>query len=101
MGADCFVMTSKGKNAFDAFNNAKDEIESCYHISVRYPEGYSGTICEKQSFVMIEKPSDVKLDDYDYADLIVDTDERIRKWGPAGCIDKGNGEYIFFGWASS
>ncbi|WP_165848748.1 hypothetical protein [Mesorhizobium delmotii] len=39
----------------------------------------------------------------DYARLLTDKqDPRIDdKWGPAGCLDLGGGEYYFFGWAST
>jgi hypothetical protein len=101
MGASTFMVTSKGKDAKTAFNKAVDEAAyECGH------GGYTGTIAEKSSFVMIKVPSttlpmDKKLA-RTYADKLIDEgDSRVDdKWGPAGCIDLGNGEYLFFGWAS-
>lgn len=34
--------------------------------------------------------------------MVFDGDPRIDdKWGDAGCIDLGDGWFLFFGWASS
>ena len=32
--------------------------------------------------------------------LLIDDSRITDKWGPAGCLRAGNGEYVFFGWAS-
>ena len=67
--------------------------------------GYSGSIAEKSSFVMIPVPPGKHHEQY-AEELIDQGDPRIDdKWGPAGCIhfktdEKGN-HYYFFGWASS
>lgn len=62
--------------------------------------GYSGTLAEKEDFVMIEPHSRMSPEEY-AAELVEDDDERIDdKWGPAGCILTPTG-YLFFGWASS
>lgn len=99
MGSDVFMVISKSKNAQEAFKAARDK--AFYDYGHR---GYSGTIAEKDSFVMIPVSALPEGMTYiDYANLLIDkADERIDdKWGPAGCIDCGNGEYLFFGWASS
>lgn len=75
--------------------------------------GYSGTIYEKDSYVMMHCPK--RKDPDKYADEIIDDNE---KWGPAYCIEvkgaylkkakerfgyKGKRNikaYIFCGWAS-
>jgi hypothetical protein len=107
MGADTFMNVAKGHSAQAAFDTAvSDARYECGH------GGYTGTIAEKGGFVMIRPPftqnSDAERNEVvklyrDYADkLIEDADPRIDdKWGPAGCIDLGEGEYLFFGWASS
>jgi hypothetical protein len=96
MGACNFEEVARGDSAREAFRTAVKEAE--YEYGHR---GYTGTIAEKDSFTRIPLPEGV--DPYDYAQLLIDNDdERISdKWGPAGCIDLGNDEYLFFGWASS
>ena len=96
MGAEVFYSECEGENATVAFEEAVER--ACYDYG---HSGYTGTVAEKDSFVMIDCPDGV--DPYKFADqLIEDFDERIDdKWGPAGCIDLKNGSYLFFGWASS
>jgi hypothetical protein len=95
MGATDFYTMAKGKTAKDAFNSAVD--------AARYEHGhggYTGTIAEKHSFVMIPIPNGA--DPYKEATRLMDEDDRriLDKWGPAGCIAVGEGKYLFFGWAS-
>lgn len=105
MGACTFVDVKRGSSAKDAFEAAVSDAQYEYGHG-----GYTGTIAEKYTFVMIDPKKDGKnTDDWaqaDYEDyaykLVVDGDYRIDdKWGPAGCIDLGDGKYLFFGWASS
>lgn len=99
MGGTTFMTTAKGKNAQEAFTNARaDALHEYGH------GGYTGSIAEKQSFTMIQLP-DMGPEGPDaggYAWSLIDKkDPRVDdKWGPAGCIDLGNGEFLFFGWAS-
>lgn len=96
MGAQTFFTRVKGKDAKTAFAKAVDE--ACYEYGHR---GYTGTIAEKNSFVMITVPAGADPVEYSRK-LINEEDSRVDdKWGPAGCIDAGNGEFLFFGWASS
>lgn len=96
MGANTFIQSASGKNAKEAFKEAVDE--ALYEYGHR---GYTGTIAEKDSYVMITCPEGVEPEDY--ADLLISKgDSRIDdKWGPAGCIKCSEGKYLFFGWASS
>lgn len=96
MGSEVFYHTAAGKNAKEAFNNAKEEASYQHGHG-----GYTGTIAEKLEYVMIECPEGVHP--AEYADkLIEEDDSRIDdKWGPAGCIKIKDGYYLFFGWASS
>ena len=96
MGAENFSYTAKGKTAKEAFAAARSQAQYDHGHS-----GYSGTIAEKSEFVMIDVPAGKNPDEY--AELLVHHgDERIDdKWGPAGCIEIADGEYLFFGWASS
>lgn len=114
MGAYDFTAFAKGKDAASAFRGAVDDAKHQHGHG-----GYTGTIAEKHSFVLIKAPEVVALPTAsgpeDEAimprrraalnaaeELMGAEDQRIRdKWGPAGCIEIGGGEYLFFGWASS
>lgn len=95
MGATTFFCVAKGKTSRQAFNDAV--------YDARYEHGhggYTGTIAEKDDYVMIPLPQGA--DPFEYADkLIAEDDPRIDdKWGDAGCIYMGDDKYLFFGWAS-
>lgn len=100
MGACSFFAEGRGKNAKEAFRAAVEEAEYDYGHA-----GYTGTIAEKDSYVMIDLPAGIEPEDY--ADMLIQKqDARIdSKWGPAGCLLVKEGErentYLFFGWASS
>jgi len=112
MGAVDFSHFAKGKTAQEAFIAARDQAHYDHGHA-----GYTGTIAEKHSFVMIpfQPPEPEQNADpqailkrrramaEDFAYTLIDDDDRriVDKWGPAGCIDLGGGEYLFFGWASS
>lgn len=96
MGAMTFMTIEVGKNATEAFRRAVE--------AARWEHGnggYSGSIAEKRSFVVIACPEGERP--MPYANKLLDEgDERIDdKYGPAGCIELGDGKYLFFGWASS
>jgi hypothetical protein len=95
MGASTFETVSEGSTAQAAFNKAvKAAQHECGH------GGYTGTIAEKRSFVMIECPQGTDHRTF-INKLIDDGDPRIDdKWGPAGCIKLSPKKYVFFGWAS-
>lgn len=101
MGACDFFTRSSGDSPKDAFRKAVSDAkwESGHG-------GYTGTIAEKDSFVVILPPEG--KDPEEYADeLMAAGDPRVDdKWGPAGCIelpkkDDKEQEYLFFGTASS
>lgn len=96
MDAQEFQTSSQGKTAKEAFANAISEAQ--YESG---HGGYTGTIAEKHTFVMIVCPDGIVP--HKYANqLLDDGDSRIEdKWGPAGCISLGSDKYLFFGWASS
>ena len=95
MGTIDFETISKAKGAKSAFNKAVKESRNIHGTG-----GYSGTIAEKSSFVMINVP--VGEDPYKYANKLLDKDDPqiADKWGPAGCIKVADGEFLFFGFAS-
>lgn len=99
MGAETFTTTANGKTASEAFEKARQEAMEHYGN-----QGYTGSIAEKSSFVKISTTESDEFDTvYDFADHLIDTDDKriSDKWGPAGCIDCGGGDFLFFGWASS
>lgn len=105
MGAATFVNVTEGKDANQAFAKARDAAawENGHG-------GYTGTIAEKREFVMIDPAKDgadttdwsqVNYEEYAYS-LVNEGDPRVDdKWGPAGCIQLSDREFLFFGWASS
>lgn len=92
MGASDFYTRAKGKTAREAFDAATAD--------ARYTNGhggYTGTIAEKSSFKeMTPKATDRKAIMDEAYDLV----EENEKWGPAFCFKLGEGEYLFFGFAS-
>lgn len=114
MGAYEFTQIERGETAAEAFRSAVD------HAKWEHGHGgYSGTIAEKHEFLVIKAPEVAALPQPKGPDdeallprreaalkaaetLMEAEDQRIHdKWGPAGCIDIGAGEFLFFGWASS
>ena len=96
MGADSFTSYANGKTAQEAFESAVKEAQYDYGHA-----GYTGTIAEKKSFVMIPTPD---TDDIEYfIEKMLDGNSSPvnDKWGPAGCIKLDGQEFVFFGWASS
>ena len=96
MGAEIFYHTVSGSTVEEAFNNAVKE--ACYDHG---HGGYTGTIAEKDSYVVIKCPKG--REPTEYADTLINNgDERIDdKWGPAGAIKVKDNYWLFFGWASS
>lgn len=94
-GAATFMTRSRGSSADEAFARAVK-----LYQDEEGRNGYTGTIAEKRSFVLIRLPKD--KDPMVYArELIDQSDARIDdKWGPAGAFDLGGNNYLFFGWAS-
>lgn len=95
MGAREFYTKARGTTAREAFNAAIDEARYQYgHRS------YTGTIAEKDSFRVVrphkgETPRECAERHVEEEGIFDD------KWGPAGCVKLGEGEFLFFGWASS
>lgn len=103
MGASTFYEYGSGPTAKKAFRSAVDE--SQYENG---HGGYSGSLAEKQSFVMCHsEPVTSEVANQMADDLIEADDGKISdKWGPAGCIEIIQPEgkerkFLFFGWASS
>lgn len=108
MGATTFTAYALGTDAKAAFHTAVEEARYNYGSS-----GYTGTVAEKETFVLITAtplpwPDAEKL----AAELIEAEDPRIAdEWGPAGAIavtePPGKGAptarhgWLFFGWASN
>ena len=108
MGAETFYNSVIGKNAEEAFRDAVEQAQYDYGHA-----GYTGTIAEKESFVMVPFNGEATLENAEkYAeDLLWHDDPRVGdKWGPAGCIElhdpriqlkDGQHAYLFFGNAPS
>lgn len=95
MGATDFMIKAEEEQADKAFRYAIAQ--------ARYEhgqDGYTGTIAEKSTFIVIEcSGSDRKK--VAYAQSLIDKDDsRLSdKWGPAGAIKLKSG-WLFFGLAS-
>lgn len=96
MSAEDFSVVQEGKTADEAFAAAVDKALYDHGHS-----GYTGSIAEKNNFIMIDVPEGETP--MEYADKMSrDNDARYcDKWGPACCIALGDDEYLFFGIASS
>ena len=104
MGGTTFFTSGKGETADAVFQSLREQAQYDYGHA-----GYTGTIAEKQSFVMIPFDAQAMPDDsirrkmaLDLAYRLIDEDDqRISdKWGPAGCIEWRKNHFLFFGWAS-
>ena len=96
MGASEFSIGVKANTAKEAFAIATLEARHDFGHA-----GYTGTIAEKDGWILIPVPEG--KDPVDFAEDLMETDDpRISgKWGPAGCVKVKDGEWLFFGWASS
>lgn len=102
MGATTFeTFIAAGEDVREAFRDAVEQAAYDYGHA-----GYTGTIAEKHSYVIIQSEPMPYEDAADLAwDLIRRDDPRISdKWGPAGAIrtvtSSGTRGWLFFGWAS-
>ena len=114
MGAETFKTVAFGKDATDAFWAATERAAYMHGHG-----GYTGTIAEKDRFMLIPLPPGIAAETYAET-LIENRDSRVDdKWGPAGCIEipvisrgcvlsehrLGDRPdlrlFLFFGWASS
>ena len=91
MGSCHFAVRQTGKTAAEAFTTARDRA-----VGENGYGGYTGTIAEKYGFEMVKVPEG-KTPKQTYFSV---RDEWDDKEGPAGCIDMGDGSYIFFGEAA-
>jgi hypothetical protein len=101
MGAMEFANTVSAETARDAFLQARDGALYDHGHS-----GYTGTIAEKDEFIMIDMPADfTKADLHAKMQEVIEDDD---KWGPAHCINVSKFYpnetmpcFVFFGLASS
>jgi len=98
MGAYEFVTAATGDTAAEAFGYAVSDARNMHGHG-----GYTGTIAEKNEFVMVAETPMSTDDARQLARTLIDeSDPRIiDKWGPAGCISLCGGDYLFFGQAPS
>jgi len=97
MGALEFEIEATGDTPEEAFKRA---VENALYWHGHC--GYTGTIAEKDSFILIPVPAEYENKKKEYARKLLDEDDsRINdKWGDAGCIHLENSLYYFFGWVS-
>ena len=102
MGAEQFAVYAGGSDLQLAFAAAR-EAAAFEHGHA----GYSGTIAEKGSLVVVERTPMTQSAAYDAAWALIDADDpRVEdKWGPAGAIAVGDAGtvsgWLLFGSASS
>ena len=100
MGADSFCVTEQGKTAAEAFRLAVELAEQSYGCC-----GYTGSIAEKSSFVLIKVdgcPETFLREFHDCPENFPRFIKRYEdKFGPALCVKSGEGSWTFFGLASS
>ncbi|MGW1976699.1 hypothetical protein [Streptomyces sp. NPDC001889] len=98
MGACDFITTGSGGDAGRAFLTARQDAAWEHGHG-----GYTGTIAEKDSFVLVADGPMSPAAAEEYAVHLLNTDdERIRaKRGPAGAIPVDDGTWLFVGCASS
>lgn len=97
MGGDSFTEKVKGcDTAEEAFNAAVTAAK--YEYGNR---GYTGSIAEKETFVMFDyNPG--PMTDNDFADWLLHNKEELHPYdSPAGCFENDNGAFHFFGVARS
>lgn len=80
MGACDFSARATGKDAKEAFRTAVDEARYEYGHG-----GYTGSIAEKSSFILVERPKGKKLKTF--LEEVYKSERFDDKWGPAGCVD--------------
>ena len=118
MGATNYTTVARGKDAKEAFESAVTNAQWNHGHG-----GYTGTIAEKNSFVLFQRPKGVRLTTVKKVihDMAASWDEKeitklekkypkfpVRqmvqvwddKWGPSACMELKPKTYIFFGMAS-
>lgn len=91
MGACTFRIKVEGKTAEQAFRDACNDNWS--------QGGYTGTIAEKDRFKMVYVPEGKTVEAY-MKELLGDKTSIGDKFGPAGCIELSDNQWLFFGVAS-
>lgn len=95
MGASTFITTSEQNDPQVAFSELVQQAKFEYGFG-----GYSGSIGEKDSFLVASHSSRSLDDAVALADRLLDDDRFSDKWGPAGALPLQDGGWLFFGWAS-
>lgn len=96
MGGQIFSSVGKGKTIDEAFRASVESAKYEYGHG-----GYTGTIAEKHGYVLVSVPTGQEPKAYAKS-LLEAHDERVYdKWGPAVAVELREGEWLFFGLASS
>jgi hypothetical protein len=103
MGGEIFESTGIGESAEKVFKKLVEEAQWEHGHG-----GYTGTIAEKDGFIMLQKPAGISVEEF-----VEEKIDENEKWGPAFSIEltgedaekylKGRKGRVFkfFGWASS
>ena len=95
-----FYTIAHGKSANNAFDQAVNDARNVHKIDV----GVSGSIAEKEEFITFEgSVSYDPVNAIERAEKIMASNNVLLNdaYGPAGCINIGENEYLFFGTAFS
>jgi len=93
MAGQEFICSAKGKDAYEAFRVAVREAQFAHRHAKN-----TGTIADKMDFKMIMcQQNEIAISAAIEAHVRSEESPIKNPFGPAGCIDAGNGEYIFFG----
>jgi len=102
MGAHNFYDEATGKNAKEAYQNARSEARD----RNGHQDGYSGDIQTTSGFKMVTLKEGQTFEELE--DQVLNDGRNFPKWGNCACLEKGdapggNGNklYAFFGWAAS
>lgn len=98
MGAEQFICFDPATNPDKAFRSRVKSAQYAFGHA-----GYTGTIAEKDSYVIIQPNPLPEKEAQALAQSLLDAgDPRIDdKWGPAGALPVSPKGWLFFGWASS
>lgn len=99
MGAEHFEQLEAGEDIGRAFHSARDAA-----LYEHGHGGYTGSLAEKDSYVVFDEPRRAEAAAYERADELLRADPRIDdKHGPAGVLPirlgDGRNGWLFFGMA--
>lgn len=85
-----FVERYRGENAGDAFRTGT-------RVSRSANGPGSGSLCDKSGFSIVQIQGSIISDDEIWSHSL--PSEIFDAWGPAGCVELGGGNFLFFGYS--